>query len=273
MFYNEVIKIAREELGINIDKIFIEQAQIGVFLTAVKLSTGSYGLAFTDSGNCLYQNKNERNYGDFSPTKITGRTLKELLSCDTPGSLLTSLKAAAINGLSTFMMKEKNFRIAVNSDTFDLINFNGKKKVTMVGGINSYIRRISDTNCELEVLELNENAIQPEHIKYYVPAEKANDAIPGSDVVIITGASLVNNTIEDLLQMPDPAATVVVVGPSAGIYPEVLFKRNVDLIGATRITNPEAVMSVVREGGTGYHLFRYGAEKVTIIRDDYEAKA
>lgn len=273
MLYDEVIKIAEHEFGVNIDNVFIEEARIGVFLTAIRLSTGSYGLAYTDSHNCQCFNREERNYGVFSPNQIQGRTLKELFIDSSSDFFKATLKAAAINGLSKYMIDKKELNIKSNTDVIDLINLCDKKDVTVVGGFKSYIRRISDTSCRLKVLELDEDVIPPEHKKYFVPAERAADTIPDSDVVLITGSSLVNNTLEDLLKLTNPRATVAVVGPSSGIYPEVLFKRNVDLVGTTRIIDPASVMQVVSEGGAGYHLFRNGAEKITIIRDDYETGA
>lgn len=42
-------------------------------------------------------------------------------------------------------------------------------------------------------------------------------------------------------------------------------KKNRDFIGATRITHPELLFDVVGSGGKGYHLFRYCAEKISIL--------
>jgi hypothetical protein len=50
--------------------------------------------------------------------------------------------------------------------------------------------------------------------------------------------------------------------------PDILFKNNVDIIGATRITEPGLVFDIVSEGGTGYHLFKYCAQKIYIFKDN-----
>ena len=92
--------------------------------------------------------------------------------------------------------------------------------------------------------------------------------MPQSDIVIITGQTLVNNTIDDLLAVINPKSEVIVTGPSSGILPDLLFENKVSVIGTIRITKPEILFSLVREGGTGYHLFEYCAQKICILKGD-----
>jgi uncharacterized protein (DUF4213/DUF364 family) len=118
------------------------------------------------------------------------------------------------------------------------------------------------------VLELNENALAPEQKKYYAPAGEYKKILPESDIVIITGQTLVNRTIDDLLSVIAEGTQVVVTGPSSNIIPDILFKNKVSIIGAVRITDPEVLFDVVSEGGTGYHLFEYCARKICILKGD-----
>jgi uncharacterized protein (DUF4213/DUF364 family) len=138
--------------------------------------------------------------------------------------------------------------------------------VTIVGAFHSYIRRIEATGNKLHVLELSENAMSEEHRKYFVPAEEYKTVIPVSDIIIITGQTLVNSTIDDLLSVVPDNAQVVVSGPTVSIIPDVLFERGVTIIGAMRITNPEVMFDVISQGGTGYHLFEYCARKISILK-------
>jgi uncharacterized protein (DUF4213/DUF364 family) len=119
----------------------------------------------------------------------------------------------------------------------------------------------------LFVLELNRNAMTEESMKYYVPAEDYGKVIPESDVVIITGLTLVNNTIDGLLSVIRPETRVIVTGPSSSIIPDILFENNVSIIGATKIEKPDLLFRIVSEFGTGYHLFRYCARKTCIVNE------
>jgi hypothetical protein len=40
------------------------------------------------------------------------------------------------------------------------------------------------------------------------------------------------------------------------------------MIGASRITRPEILFEIVGEGGTGYHLFEYCAQKICILKEN-----
>lgn len=93
--------------------------------------------------------------------------------------------------------------------------------------------------------------------------------LPDSDIIIITGLTLLNNTIDNLLSFIPANKQVVVVGPTAGLIPDILFKHNVSIIGSTKITDPERMFTVVSEGGAGFHLFQYCAKKICVLNENY----
>jgi uncharacterized protein (DUF4213/DUF364 family) len=86
-------------------------------------------------------------------------------------------------------------------------------------------------------------------------------------IVIITGLTMVNNTFDDLLKACPADAQIAVVGPSSNLLAEVLFARNVSIIGSTLITHPDLVFDLISQGAAGYHLFEYCAEKVFILNE------
>jgi uncharacterized protein (DUF4213/DUF364 family) len=127
---------------------------------------------------------------------------------------------------------------------------------------------ISGTSNKLHVLELNEGALPPDQKKYFVPADEFRSVLPESDIVLITGQTLVNRTIDDLLSAVRQGAQVAVTGPSSGILPDVLFSNGVTMIGTLRIDKPEILFDIVAQGGMGYHLFKYCARKICILKPD-----
>ena len=115
---------------------------------------------------------------------------------------------------------------------------------------------------------MNEEALGQEYRKFYIPADEYKSILPASDIVIITGQTLVNKTIDDLLEAISPGTLVIVTGPSSSILPDILFENKVSIIGAVRITKPEILFDIVSEGGTGFHLFEYCARKICILNED-----
>lgn len=244
----------------------ISDVRVGQYLTAVLLSDGSIGIASSLEDEHPFCSREERDFGDFTPLNIRGRNIIDLLGSGKDSRLVSSLKIAVLNAVSSGMINSGKYSIIENRDPADLIDINDKQTITLVGAFQSYIKKFSQTAGKLFVLELNENAFKDEDRKYFVPASEFSRIIPMSDVVIITGQTLVNGTIDELLNFVKKESTVIVTGPSGSILPDVLFRNGVDIIGALRITKPELVFDVVSQGGLGYHLFRYCAQKICILK-------
>ena len=250
-----------------IQNLSITDVRIGLFLSAVQLSDGSYGVASSDTGGQHHCIKKNRDFGTFTPLKIKGQKVIELFESDKRSNLTDTLKIAVLNAISSKLITLSDYKILENCDPIDLIELNSQKTITIVGGFQSYIQKISETNNKLFVLELNENALNEEQKKFYVPANEYMRVLPVSDIVIITGLTLVNNTIDGLLSAVAPKAQVIVTGPSSSLIPDILFENGVNIIGATRITKPDLCFQIVGEGGAGFHLFEYCAQKICILND------
>ena len=252
-----------------IESITISEVRIGCFLTAVKLSDDSYGVSSTimPQNKKVHCRKNQRDFGEFTPSKILGSKVMDLLESTKQNEIITTLKVAVLNAISSKLIETSIYKILRNTDPIDLIDLEAGKTITIVGAFQSYIQKISKTNNKLFVLEFNENALIDDDKKYYVPANEFSKVLPISDIVIITGLTLVNGTIDSLLKVIKPGAQIIVTGPSSSLIPDVLFNNNVEIIGAISITNPELILKVVSEGGAGYHLFEYCAEKICILNE------
>jgi len=245
----------------------IEEVRFGVHLSAVKLSDNSYGVASTMLDNHDPCAKSDRDFGDFTPTKIVGQNISFLFETTKKSCLIDTLRIAVLNAISSTILSGGEYNIIENADPIDLISLDSDKTITIVGAFQSYIQKISNTNNHLSVLELDENAFVGEHRKYYVPADEYKRVLPESDIIIITGLTLVNNTIDGLLAAIPPDAIVIVTGPSSSLVPDILFRNKVSIIGATRILKPELLFPIVSESGAGFHLFRYCAQKICITNE------
>lgn len=249
-----------------LEGLTITDVRVGQFLTAVRLSDGSIGTASSLEDDHPFCSKAERDFGEFTPLKIKGRLVSELFETDKQAKLICSLRTASLNAISSKFIEAGSYRIVEDSDPIDLLDLGSQKTITVVGAFQTYIQKISETKNSLNVLELNEGALKPEQKKFFVPATEFRSVIPSSDIVIITGQTLVNNTLEGLLSAVRPGTQVIVTGPSGSIFPDVLFRHGVTIIGASKITKPELVFDLVSEAGMGYHLYRYCAQKICILK-------
>lgn len=262
--YNLILRKYRSGL----EDFFISEVSIGLYFTAVRLSDGTIGTSATMSDKEPVCAKSNRDFGDFTPLKIIGQKVLKILESSKESSVILSLRTAVLNALSSGFITPERYRIIDDCDPIELLDLKSDKTITIVGAFQSYIRKISQTPNKLFVLELSQNALAPEQKQYYIPAGNFREILPMSDIVIITGQTLVNRTIDDLLAAVSPTSMVVVTGPSGNILPDILFENKVSLIGAIRITEPDLVFDIVSQGGTGYHLFKYCARKICILRND-----
>lgn len=262
--YNLLKKRYRKKL----EELIISDVRIGLYLTAVRLSDGSAGTSATLTYDHPYCSKSNRDFGDFTPLKIKGKRAADILETHKKSGIIFSLKTAVISAISSKIITSGKYKIVENCDPITLLDLNSRKTITIVGAFQSYIRKISVTENKLYVLELSETALPEEQKQFFVPASRYKKILPVSDVVIITGQTLVNNTINDLLSATSPEAQIIMTGPSCSILPDILFENNVSIIGAMRITDPKILFNIVGEGGTGFHLFEYCAQKICILKED-----
>jgi uncharacterized protein len=254
-----------------IAKLTIADIRIGIYLTAVRLSDGSTGTSATLTDDQPFCAKSNRDFGDFTPTKFRGQNVMTLIESKNDSALFSSLRIAVLSAISSKVILSGNYKIAEDTDPIQLIDLKPNKTIAVVGAFHSYIRKISEAGSKLFVLEMNEEALPQEYKKFFVPASEFKTILPVSDIVIITGQTLVNRTIDELLEMIVPGTQVIVTGPSGSILPDILFQNNVSILGAVRIAKPDVLLDIVSEGGTGFHLFEYCAQKICILNED-EAK-
>ncbi|MDI6916515.1 MAG: DUF364 domain-containing protein [Thermoplasmatales archaeon] len=79
-----------------------------------------------------------------------------------------------------------------------------------------------------------------------LPEEAEEDIIPKCDLVIISGSTFVNKTIERLLELSQ--GYTMIIGPTTILSP-VLFDYNVDALAGVLVTEPEKVLRIVSQGG------------------------
>lgn len=100
-----------------------------------------------------------------------------------------------------------------------------------------------------------------------LPAEAAPDVLMNADVVAITGTTLINHTLEGLLNLCSSHALVLILGPSTPLSP-VLFEHGIDLMCGSVVTAIEPVLRAVRQGANFRQVHRAGVRLVNVGRPD-----
>jgi len=268
MIIDETYSIIKKKYGHRFDAVAIEQLVIGIYFTAVKLSSGYSGLAYTnlDSLDCCAHNRT-KGFGDFTPGNFKGRKVADLFTHYDQSCLIKTVELAVMNAISAELIAESSYKIIENQDPIELVDLQGKKRVCVVGAFLSYIKKIAETDCTLQIVELNEAVVPEEYKQYLVQPDFSKKALSNSDIVIITGASLANNTLDRMLELISTGTQIIVVGPTSSLLPDRLFAHGVDILGATRITDSDKMLELVAEGASGFQLFKSCASKICIVNE------
>ncbi len=219
MIIQDTWLLLKEKKSSIIDQLRIEDLRIGQFLCAVKLSDSSWGISSTIEDTRIQCDKKHRDYGDFTPLRIKDKYVRELFETSKNSAIITMLRMACLNALSSAELSNDKYKIRKNTDPFDLLDIDKGSRVVIVGAFHSYIDKCIDFGCSFGVLELDQEALSPQHRHLYIPAENYNDVIPEADFLIITGLTLVNDTLERLLEAVTSNTKVIVTGPSSSIIP------------------------------------------------------
>ena len=155
---------------------------------------------------------------------MTGRPLLRLaqgvVTGQTPGAGRLDVGAAALNALlgaaaggGAALGEENGLDL--------LVRLSAGKRLAIVGRF-PYLDGSRLTATRSWVLELNPEGDD-------LPAGAAPEVLPQADVVGITGSTLANGTLEGLLALCRPDATVVLIGPTTPLSP-VLFDYGADVL-------------------------------------------
>jgi len=242
---------------------------IGSFKTVVKLSDNSFGLSSTVlNSHEIHCKKEQRDYSEFTPGKIKGAVVMDLLLSEKQSGIVNTLKVAVINAISWKLLKSPNYKMLRNTDPIDLVDLKPGLKLVLVGAFHSYIKKAKEHGCEIRVLELDENALHDEDTSLFVRADRYPEIIPTADILIITGLTIVNKTLDNLLDYVMPHTQVIVSGLSSSFIPDALFAKRVNYIGSIGIEKPQVLWQIVSEGGAGYHTLHYCCEKNCMVKKE-----
>ena len=265
----ESADILKEYFGERLDKMVVERAVFGLFFSGVKLSTGHGGLCFTpvkeipEAVCCPSSAKAMPLSG-----KLSGRSVKSYLDDLSHENILRkTLAIATLNALSACYWegnKNLEYKIEIDVDSFDVMEVPKGKKSVVIGALVPMLKKLLAADADFKVLEMDSRTLKGKELEHFAPSKDANVYLPDSDLDVITGVAILNDTLPDLLAMCKPGADILVTGPTAGMIPDAFFKRGVTIMGGILVTKPDELLDVISEGGSGYHFFGKSAERIVI---------
>jgi uncharacterized protein (DUF4213/DUF364 family) len=268
MVLDETIQLLRDLHGQGLDELRIERIVIGIFFTGVKLSDGSAGVVYTPTAEIHTRDNRDMAIDRPAPRTLKGISVRDVLERNDASVMDRTVRLVVANALSAPFLTADRYAVWYDSDVLDHIDLHGIVKVGMVGAIRPFLQRFREMpDIDVKVIEQKKESLKVDELKYYVPAEEAANVLPTCDVVVITGAAVANDTVDELLGWTKPGAQVIVTGPTASILPDALFRRNVSVVSGIAVTDADLALDMLAEGVIAYYLFKKCVTKINITRD------
>ena len=267
----ETIDIITEKSPTPLEEIWIDDLVIGIFFTGVKVSTGHAGVAFTPVGEipeavcCPTTAARMPQAGNFERSPAS-EVIKYALD---PNVLKSAIGVATLNALSQLIIGSGNgseYQTVVEKDGFDLLEIQPYETVSLIGAFGPYIRRLKMMGNPFFIIEKNSQTLRLDEMKYFRSGSELREALEKSRVLIMTGTSIVNHTIDHILSLIRNGIRAAIIGPTASMIPNAFFKRGVHIMAGVQISNPDLMIKILKQGGSGYHLMKECGEKIAFVK-------
>jgi len=229
--------------------IKVEDVRIGLSYTAVQLENGQSGVAFTFKESLT---KGCHIFKNLHP--LAGRQAHELLA------LMGSVhKIEMAVGLATANALTNTIRgHHLEGDILDYLQISPKDKVGMVGYFSPMVPRLENKTSSILIFE---------QIKQrqgnLLPEEDALRFLPQCQVALITSTSIINHTVDKILDAARACREVVLLGASTPLIGEAFEETPVTFLSGVVVTNPREILRIISEGG-GVRLFQENVRKVNM---------
>ena len=267
----ETLAAIPEILGSELASLVVERAVVGLFFTGVKLSNGTAGACATPiktipEAVCCPTSAMAMPF----PGKLRGRPAFDLAK-EAFGNhgIRRATGIAAMNALADTCWRRRphpEAELRLGIDAFDATDIRPGDNVVVIGAFVPFLRELKRRREPFLVLEQDAATLKAEEMPSFRPADQAPAVVPEADVLLITGTTLINDTLEGLLAAAKPAARVTMVGPTVSLLPDAFLRRGASILGTVRITEPDEFLETLAEGGSGYHFLGRSAQKVVLVR-------
>jgi uncharacterized protein (DUF4213/DUF364 family) len=224
-----------EHLHARSKKLYVEEARIGLGYVGVLLEGDRPGLS------ALLRNELPPGCRTFSKAgTLAGSDASELLGLLVNGRnpLEKALGLATANAIICPDIAEEPER-----DSIALMELSPADTVAMVGYFGPLVERIKKTGARLHIIEKDPNRMEiPGRKEIYSIFEKCS-------VAIITATSILNNTIEEILNGLGNPRHVTIMGPSTPMFGEAFAQTPVTHLSGSAILDSRKIMQVISEGG------------------------
>jgi len=227
----------------------VKDVRIGLGYTAVLLDNYQAGVAFT------FRESMKRGCTVFRGLHpLAGRPASDLLSLmGSEDRIEMAVASATANALANHMKKE-----IIEGDTLDYVHISPEDRVGMVGHFAPVLPRLMKKTSSIMIFEQIR-----EKQGDLLPEADAYRFLPQCQVALITSTSIVNHTVDKLLEAARSCRDVILLGASTPLIPDVFSDTPASFLSGILIKRPVEILRIVSEAG-GMRYFKENVRKVNV---------
>ncbi|MCR4419603.1 MAG: DUF364 domain-containing protein [Clostridia bacterium] len=233
----------------------VQDVRLGLGLCGVMLDDGSCGVSFVfrseiTTPHCAVVD---------DQGALAGREVTEVIpwAADYRNLARASIGVAVLNALSQKSLPSG----AAEGDALDWLEISPDDVVGMIGYFKPLVEPVRQKAKALMIFERRPSDDDPDIYPDW--AERA--LLPQCSVVIISGTTIINKTVDQILEWSTGAREIALVGPSVPFYPEAYRDSGITLLGASQVGpgSERVILDLIGQGGGGLSLFGH-LRKVTV---------
>jgi uncharacterized protein (DUF4213/DUF364 family) len=168
-----------------------------------------------------------------------------------------SIALSVLNAISSRLLKLPNS--SLGKDVLDVLDIRSNSRVAFVGYIEPLIRKIKSKAKDLFVFERNWLRRREAFPDTLIPR-----LLGDMELIIMSGATLLNDSLDWILHYARRDSVKVLVGATASVLPQPLFTAGIDYIGGFKVPEDEIakVSELIKLGGGTREIYRHGFKYV-----------
>ena len=224
----------------------------------VELDTGSAGLYYAWLGGS--QSNMPDRFAAEALTRLAPLDLARYAARDSDAE--RSLGFATINALTDALYGAARYIPPAAPDAMAGLEFEPCDHIGMIGNFPRLVRHIAALGVRITVVERKVHMVEENDL---VRITLDPTALSSCNKIICTGATLLNNSLDDMLGYCRDADLIALLGPTVGFFPDPVFARGIDLVGGTHIVDTNSAYARLKRGA------KVGDSgiRTLISRDDY----
>ena len=208
--------------------------RVGLGYTCVELSDKAAGVAWTPGRNPASSCTHLRQAGFLHELKEE----EALALLDDDNHLGRAVGLATFNAINSRIERQTN-----DVEAISRLDIRETDHVVMVGHFAPVVSRIKKTGCRLDIIDLNPGKLST------IDQVSVPEMLGQCDVAVITATSIINNTVDELLDSLQRSRAAILLGPSTPLCPEAFQESRITQLSGSRVGDTENVKKIVSQGG------------------------